>query len=404
MSDEGSRPAGAGASFDAGRLPRLVFGAGRFSELAPLVGRLGRNALVVTGGRSLAASGKLERAQAALRASGIAVRHAAVSGEPSPEFIDETADACRGHVDVVVAIGGGSALDAGKAIAAMIPHEGSVADYLEGVGTRVHDGRRVALVAVPTTAGTGSEATKNAVVSRVGEQGYKKSLRAEGLVPDVALLDAELTMECPAPVVAACGLDAFTQLLESYLSPTASPFTDALAIDGIERLSGVLESVVAMATGDVPEDAGTRGEALYAAYLSGVCLANAGLGIVHGLASPLGARFPIPHGVACGTLLAPATAANVAALRRSGTDPRALAKFAAVGRRVLGNPDLDDAFSIDAFLALLADWVERFGMARLSEFGVGEEHLDALAASAGQKTNAVALSRDAIAGILRSRL
>lgn len=391
--------------YEVARIPRLVFGPGRLGELPDLVAPFGRRILVVTGSGSLDRSGTFHRMKEALEAAGARVHRASVAGEPSPEFVDETAGRFRGAVDAVVAVGGGSALDAGKAIAAMLTRDGSVADYLEGVGTLRHDGVRLPLVAVPTTAGTGSEATKNAVLSRVGSGGFKRSLRAEGLVPDVALLDPELTVGCPGPVTAACGLDAFTQLLEALTSPACGPFIEVLALDGIERLGRVLERVVGMAEGVIPEDGEARGEALYASYLSGIALASAGLGIVHGLASPLGGRFRIPHGVACGTLLAPATAANVRALRRTSAGATvALGRYAEAGRRALGQSDLPENAAIDSLLALLESWSDRFGLPRLAVFGIGPDDLPALSLAAGQKTNAVRLEQVEVSGILQARI
>jgi len=211
-------------------------------------------------------------------------------------------------IELIVGIGGGSVLDAAKAIAGLLPYGNSVMDHLEGVGKGIeYQGPAMPFIAVPTTAGTGSEATKNAVLSRIGADGFKKSFRHDTLVPQVAIVDPDLLASCSAEIIAANGMDAFTQLLESYVSINANPITDALAISGItafrEGFFSVWENTDTAKSG--------RSQLAYAALLSGINLAQTGLGSVHGLASPLGAFFPMPHGVVCGTLVAEATAINI---------------------------------------------------------------------------------------------
>ncbi len=213
----------------------------------------------------------------------------------------------------------------------------SVIDYLEGVGTRTPSGSRIGLAAVPTTSGTGSEATKNAVISRLGEQGFKKSLRHDRYVPDLAILDGSLITSCPASVTAASGLDAVTQLLEAYVSTASSAFTDMIAIEGLTLAAGVLESLVCGTLSDDPE---ARTVMAYAAYLSGVALANANLGVVHGAASALGGRRPIAHGVVCGTLLHASQKAIIhhLALDESREAEAALHKYSQAGYALAGLP------------------------------------------------------------------
>lgn len=199
-----------------------------------------------------------------------------------------------------MAIGGGSVIDCGKAVAAMLVEDGSVQDYLEGVGTRKPSGAKIPFIAVPTTAGTGSEATKNAVVCD-RKEGYKKSLRHDAYMPDVAVIDPELTMTAPRPVTIACGLDAVSQLIESYTSTKANVFTDSLALTALSHAS---ESLLPHCL-DQGNDISLRGKMSYAALISGITLSHAGLGAVHGMAGPLGGLFPVPHGVTCGKLLFP---------------------------------------------------------------------------------------------------
>ena len=320
--------------FAIGRLPRIEFGAGRLATLPALAGRHGRRLLLLTGGHSFTASPHWVRLDAALGAAGFTYTILRITGEPSPEEIDAIVREQRdGRWDLVVGIGGGSVLDGAKAVAGLLKPGNSVMDHLEGVGPELpYRGPTTPFIAVPTTAGTGSEATRNAVLTRQGPAGFKKSFRDEALMAEVALVDPDLLATCPPALIAANGMDALTQLLESYLSVRANPLTDALALAG---LAAVRDGLLAWYQGGAEAVAGRERMAL-AALLSGICLAQTGLGSVHGLAQPLGSLFPIPHGVVCGTLVAAATRVNIAALREREPDGPALAKYATVGRLLAG--------------------------------------------------------------------
>jgi alcohol dehydrogenase class IV len=388
--------------FALARTPRLLFGAGRIAELPKLVAAFGKTALLVTAQSSTRRPAWLVLRRG-LEDAGVRQFHALVTTEPSPEFVDATAAEYRPKkVDVVVAIGGGSALDAGKAVAAMLRQQGSVVDYLEGVGDPARlSGARAGLIAVPTTAGTGSEATKNAVLSRVGPNGFKKSLRHDDLVPDVALVDPELTLPCPPELTAACGLDAFTQLLEAYVSTGASPLTDALAESGIERLIACLPRAVRHGETDLAARTGMA----YAAFLSGVTLANAGLGTVHGLAGAIGGLFAAPHGVVCGTLMGAVVAANVHSLVDTHAEHAvARRKYAQVGRWMMGRPELDEAAACHALVDALHAWIDDFHLPRLGAFGITDADLDRLVDAAENKSNPVALAKDEMRTVLAERL
>jgi alcohol dehydrogenase class IV len=282
------------ASFSISRLPRISYGNGRIKDVPALAASYGRTALLVTGGRSFCATPRWQSFTQALEAKEVRWLHFTVSGEPSPMLVDEAVSRFRNEkVDVVVAIGGGSVLDAAKAIAGLLPHGNSVMDHLEGVGRDIpYRGPSIPFIAIPTTAGTGSEATKNAVLSVQGKDGFKKSFRDECLIPEYAVIDPELLASCPRELVAADGMDAFTQLLESYVSIKANPFTDALAWSG---LAAFKEGFFAAWEGEEPAACRGRCAMAYASLISGITLAQVGLGSVHGLASPLGAYFPIPH-------------------------------------------------------------------------------------------------------------
>jgi alcohol dehydrogenase len=327
-----------------------------------------------------------------------------VPGEPSPALIDEVVARHRAQqIDCVVGIGGGSALDAAKAIAGLLKPGHSVMDHLEGVGPELpYQGPATPFIAVPTTAGTGSEATKNAVLSIHGEGGFKKSFRDDKLMAEWALIDPDLLATCPPRVLAANGMDAFTQLLESYVSAKANPFMDTLAVSGMEYAR---DALLPWYEGE-GDPAQHRAGMAYAALLSGITLAHVGLGSVHGLASPLGAFFPIPHGVVCGTLVAEATRINIEVLKaRESTNP-ALVKYAHAGRLLARQAFSDDEAHV-ALVETLVDWTRRLKLQRLGEYGVTEADIPRIVANSrgsSMKTNPIVLTDEEIASIVRARL
>ncbi|MDS4020822.1 MAG: iron-containing alcohol dehydrogenase [Candidatus Competibacter sp.] len=393
------------APFSIARLPRIEFGAGFIGKLPGLIAQFGNRALLVTGRRSFADSACWPALLAALDRAGIGRDQVRIDDEPSPQVVDEAVRQFHGKGFMIVAgIGGGSVLDAAKAIAGLLPSGDSVMDYLEGVGPeKPYHGPATPFIAVPTTAGTGSEATKNAVLSVRGPDGFKKSFRHDLLVPEYALLDPDLLANCPKPRIAANAMDALTQLLESYVSIKANPFTDALAESG---LKAVREGLFAWYEGGDKAAAG-RSRMAYAALLSGVCLAQTGLGSVHGLASPLGAFFPIPHGVVCGTLVGAATRVNLAALKERDPDHPSWRKYARAGDILHGRHYPSPEESHAALLALLDDWTDRLALPRLNAYGIRESdfaHVVAHSRGGSMKTNPLVLGDAEIAEILRQRL
>jgi alcohol dehydrogenase len=392
--------------FTIARLPRIVFGVGSIATLPGEVRAFGARALVVTGARSFAATPSWQALARALGEQGVAWQHVAVEGEPSPDLIDDAVAAYgRSDIDVVVGIGGGSALDAAKAIAGMLRQPYSVVEHLEGLGVeRPYPGPAVPFIAVPTTAGTGSEATKNAVLSRRGPGGFKKSFRDEALVARVAIVDPELLAGCPPEIIAANGMDAFTQLLESFVSIKANPLTDALAWSG---MSAFYDGFFAAWRGQEPDAAAGRSGVAYASLLSGICLAQTGLGSVHGLASPLGAFFPIPHGLCCGTLVAAATAVNIEALQARDPDGVALEKYARVGGLLGGHAHAPKEERLAALVGTLAGWTEELVLPRLSAFAMTAADVSAVVGDSrgsSMKTNPIVLTDGEIESIVRARL
>ena len=388
--------------FSFARMPEVHFGAGKLSLLPGMIRLYGQTILLVTGAKSFSTSARFSALMDSLTSARIRVLQVTVSGEPSPTLIDQTVDRFRNeHIDCVVAIGGGSVMDAGKAISAMLPQEGSVTSFLEGMETRKHDGRKTPYIAVPTSSGTGSEATKNAVLSEIGDGGYKSSLRHDKLVPDIALIDPELMLSCPPAVTAACGLDALTQLLEAYVSSKSSPMTDALALSGLEHIAAGL--IPAYESGDSNVEA--RAHMAYAAFLSGVVLANAGLGVVHGFAGPIGGYFPAPHGEVCGTLVGEATRVNIGVLFEDPERNRvALEKYARAGTVLSGQPATSLKNDCDLLIRTLSEWIDSMHVPRLQSYGITSADIPKILDKSNNKNSPVLLSRDQMASILKARL
>lgn len=391
--------------FSVSRLPRIEFGAGSLTRLPHILENYGKRLLLVTGSHSFIDGPHWPTLAQSLHNAGFVWDSVTVSGEPSPDLVDSVVRQFHGHHhDAVLGIGGGSALDAAKAIAGLLRPGNSVMDHLEGVGPELpYRGPVTPFIAVPTTAGTGSEATKNAVLSRHGEDGFKKSFRDERLVAEFAVIDPELLATCPPPVIAANGMDALTQLLESYVSSKAHPFTDALALAGLAQ---VRDALVPWYEG---KEDGTpyRAAMAHAALLSGITLAQVGLGSVHGLAAPLGAFFPIPHGVACGSLVAAATAMNIRALRTRAPDHHALQRYAEAGRVLSGKPALAEADALNSLLEILEDWTRRLDLPRLGVYGITPTDVPRIVANSrgsSMKTNPIPLEDEEIAAIVLARL
>lgn len=369
-------------SYDLALPPRVVFGWGRRRELGELVRPLGRRALLVVGSRTLERDGVVDELITVLSDAGVpAERLCAATREPTVHDVDAAVAAARGLEagprDVIVSLGGGSAIDLAKAIAGLAGRGGRggqarVADYLEGVGPLRFEGPGLPHVALPTTAGTGSEATRNAVIS--GHRGdasapFKKSLRHDSLLPRVALVDPELTVSCPPPVTAHSGLDALTQLIESFVSRRATPPSRALARDGLRAAAGAL--VEAVRDG---RSVAARQRMAHAALLSGMSLANSGLGLAHGVAAALGSHCGTPHGLACAVMLPIAMRFN-----------RAVAEdeLAEIGALLEGKSASEASSTADAALARVDDLLTELAIPRrLSALGVDREALPRVARDA----------------------
>ena len=365
--------------------PLILFGPGRRSELPALAASLGSRLLLVTG-KSACGAQDLQPAF-----------HLRIEGEPTFALIREHLLAVReARCDVVVALGGGSVLDAGKALAMLLTNPGDPLDYAEVIGA----GRSVAnpslpLVAVPTTAGTGSEVTRNAVLGSP-EHAAKVSLRSPLMIPRVALVDPELALGLPSALTAATGMDALAQLIEPFVSCRANPLVDALCRDGIPRVARAL-------TGG--DDLETRTQLALGALYSGMALANAGLGVVHGFAAAIGGAFPAPHGAICAALLPGVFRENFRHLeKRSGATSNACKKFFEVAAMVTGNPDATP----DEGFRWLRDLRQRLGIPSLNRYGITVNRIPSLVEktqrASSTKGNPVELSEEVLARLLDESL
>lgn len=370
--------------------PEILFGPGESRRTPEIVRRFGTRVFLVTGASSIEKTGFLDTL------AGLEVTRYRVTGEPDVAAVDEGAGRCRdAGADVVLGVGGGSALDTAKAVSALATHDGSVLDYLEGVGTgRKLDRAPLPFLAVPTTAGSGSEATRNAVI-RVPDRKVKRSIRHELLIPRVAIVDPDLSRQAPADVAASAGLDALTHLIESYTSNGAQPTTDALALAGI-RLAA--RSLRALAEGDRRE---TESMAL-ASLWGGVCLANAGLGAVHGLVAPVGGRCAVAHGTACAALLVGTLEANLGALRRRAPRSPALSRYGEIASILLpGNRNPE------ALVGLLGTLRKDLGVKPLSAYGMTPGDIPEIvrdSRGSSMKYNPVALTDAELEEALRASL
>lgn len=308
---------------------RVIFGPGKSAELPQIAREFGRRTLLVTG----RATERAKPLQENLGRQGIDAAFFPVESEPTLDVVRRGVQASREGCEFVISFGGGSVIDAGKAIAALAPNSGEPLDYLEVIG-RGQPLERAPLpfIAVPTTAGTGSEVTRNAVLGSP-ENGMKASLRSPLMLAKLALIDPDLTLDLPREITASTGLDALTQVIEPFVSVRANPFTDVFCIEGMKRIAASL--TVACEDG---RNRPARESMSFASLLGGLSLANAALGVVHGFAAPLGGMLHAPHGALCAAVLPHGIGGNIRALRKRAPDHVALRKYEEIARVLSGNP------------------------------------------------------------------
>ena len=354
---------------------------------------LGRRALVVTGRNPQRA----EKLLANLSASGIGAATFSVAGEPEISTVENgVALAKKENCDFVIGFGGGSVIDAAKAIAAMMTNDGELLDYLEIIGRgKALTKPSAPFIAIPTTAGTGAEVTRNAVLASP-EHKVKVSLRSPLMLARVAVVDPELTYDLPPALTASTGLDALTQLIEPFVCLRANPMTDGFCVEGIRRAARSLREAVFNG-----QNKSAREDMAVASLFGGLALANAGLGAVHGFAGPIGGMFPAPHGAICAALLPHVMAANLRALREREPDSDALRRYDRIAALLTGNPHATADDGVEWVRKLVAD----LPIPKLGAYGIREEHVADFVAKAANassmKANPIALTPEELAETLR---
>jgi alcohol dehydrogenase class IV len=380
-------------------VPCIYFGPGKIKLLPEILKQYNGRILIVVSKFLATASAQIDQFESELNRLSLYYEFVYVHGEPTAVSVDQIVNSFRSNnIGVVCAIGGGSTIDTGKAISAMLKESGSIENYLEGIGSKLVSGAKVAFIAVPSTAGTGSEATKNAVISRIGPSGYKRSLRHDKYLPDIALIDPELCLNCPPEVTAASGMDAFTQLLEAFLSTNSNPFTDALALKGLCAVNDSL--LPAFYDGN---NLKARSDMSFAALVSGITLANAGLGVVHGFASSIGGYYDIPHGVICGTMLAEVNKANIIALMEQESKEQ-LEKIHQIALLFIPGSNLSITELLMKFSDLILEWTDLLKIPRLGTYGVNKSNIEQIVRITDLKYNPVKFSNSALTKILLNRI
>ncbi|QTA78146.1 Iron-containing alcohol dehydrogenase [Desulfonema limicola] len=383
-------------TFEFNTATRIIFGAGTVKQAGSLAVKKGNRALVVTGSHIERAGFLLED----IKKHGIKTTCFQVSQEPDTDLAFSGADLARKEgCNMVIGFGGGSVMDTGKVIAALLTNKGDLSDYLEIIGKGMQIKHAPApYIAIPTTAGTGAEVTKNAVLESL-EHKIKVSMRSPMMVPCIAIVDPELTYTMPKKIIAATGLDALTQLMEAYVSVKATPITDAFACEGLNRAACSIWLAY-----EVPNDSEARENMCLASLLGGLALSNGGLGAVHGLAAPLGGMYKIPHGIVCARLLPYVMEANVNALKRLLPESQALARYNAIARILIGKKEAQAHEGI----AWIKNLCSTLNIPPLSEFGLKKDDFPLLALSSqkssSMKGNPIALTNKEITDILEKSI
>ena len=382
--------------FEFATATRIVFGHGAVKETGSIVEKMGRRIFMLTGRSPQRAQALIE----SLKDAGITATQFSIPKEPTTRLALEAVEkARRQSCDVVVGMGGGSVLDTGKVVAALLTNRGELMDYLEVVGDGQPLKRPSApFVAIPTTAGTGTEVTSNSVLDSP-EHRVKVSMRSPYMLPDVALIDPELTYSVPPEITAVTGLDAFTQLLEAFVSVHANPLTDGICREGMQRAARSLERVYLDGN-----DVGARTDMCLASLFGGLALANAKLGAVHGFAGPLGGMYHAAHGALCAALLPTVMEINLNALKSRASNPPALGRYDQVARLVTGLSDARSADGID----WIRDLCDRLEIKSLAAYGIEKEDFTDIAAKAqrasSMKGNPVELTEEELLAVLQKAL
>lgn len=388
-------------SFDLRMPTTVLFGSGKINMLPKALERFGKRILFLTGQASLLSSGKYEMITDMMKDNGLTYKNIKIVCEPTVEMIDGLcSELDPKDYDVIVAVGGGSVIDAAKALRVMLFEQGSVVDYIEGIGSQRLSGQRLPLIAVPTTAGTGSETTSNAVIARYGNEPFKRSLRHIRLMPNVAVIDPELTLSCSYPVTMYSGFDAFCQLIEAYVSADATPYTDILVVEGLTKLNESFADVCTKGGDDII----LREKMSYASWLSGVGLQNSSLTALHGLASSIGGLYDIPHGEICAALIFEATLMNMRRVQFFEAYSESKAKYAQIGSILSG---IDYSYDkADVLLRAVSEYLQKITVKlkvpNLSQLGVKKDDFYKIVTNVRQNGNPVQLAETELTEILEN--
>jgi alcohol dehydrogenase class IV len=376
--------------------PRIIFGCGAIREIGPLSAEFGKRAMLVTGRDGNRAGALVEL----LSNAGVTVMQFPVPGEPALDLIREgTSTALREKCDFVIGFGGGSALDAAKAIAAMVANGGDLLDYLDVIGRGKPLSRpSIPCIAIPTTSGTGSEVTRNSVLTSP-EHRLKASLRGPYMLPKLALVDPELTRTLPPAITAATGMDALTQLIEPYVCLRANPMTDGICKEGLMRAARSLRSAF-----DDGNNLAAREEMSVSSLFGGLALANAGLGAVHGFASSIGGMINAPHGDICAALLPHVMAENIRALRTRAPQSPAIQRYDEVAQILTGKSNA----RADNGVEWVRQLVEHMKIRPLRDYGMKSEYFPVLAEKStkanSMKANPIVLTHEELISILEQSI
>jgi alcohol dehydrogenase class IV len=382
-------------NFEFAAAARIVFAPGASQQLPQAARSFGNRVLFVTGRNPKRAMPAVE----AVRAAGMAVEIFSTAGEPNLELVRQGARAARENCDLVIGFGGGGAIDAAKAIAALATNSGEPLDYLEVIGKAQPLGNTpLPFIAVPTTAGAGAEVTRNAVLDSP-EHKAKASLRSPLMLAKVALVDPDLTLGLPRDITVNTGLDTLTQVIEPYVCRRANPFIDAFCVEGMKRVSASLKTVVRDG-----HDRRARESMSFASLLGGLALANAGLGVVHGFAAPLGGMLDAPHGGLCAAVLPHGMSVNIRALRERAAESESLERYVQAARILTGN---DHAEAEDC-ARYLSDLCQELAVPSLASYGLTREQIPELigkaAKASSMKSNPIQLTSGELAEIAESSL
>ena len=387
-------------SFSFGRIPDIHFGQGKYTMIPNLLKEFGNRILVITGATIFLDSPHWEVISELLRLHNFDFYHTIVDHQPKPSTVDFITGQYRGiKIEAVLAIGGGSVLDTGKAVAAMLTNRGSVRDYIDYIGDKVHPGDTLPFIAVPTTAGTGSETTKYAYLTELGENGFKKPFHHTHFVPKLAVIDPELCVTCSPELTAYTGLNTLSQLMSAYVSLDSNQLTDTLSFKGLSNINRCLS--IAYKNGkNIPARSGM----CYASMISGVTATNTGFGLVRGLAEAIGQTYDIKHGKLTSTVLAAATEQTIEEIKKYyDQDHPTLEKYSNLGRLFSKRKGRSKEYYLNHLIKELHKWTEKYKIPRLSELGVQKNDLQDIANRTQFYNNPMPVLGDEVLNILKKR-